>query len=405
MSTLIDNENLYAIVGFLACTARIERMFESLMAEARAVNVPVDGDALREMMAVIVHLSAKFTQAVGAFDAAEVWDLDDATSLVAWLAHECGLSRAEAARWATKATRLHGLPETADAWADGRLTSAQVDSVLRATSQRTAEKFADNEPAMVSALASLDARDTDTVMAHWAQLAEAELDETAPHEPDQWLHASRIGDRLEIRGSLTGTHAHALETVLRIADSGDFTIAPAVRRADALGAALTSFLDNQGQYTGGRNGPHVNVVIDIDHLSDHFGAHTLDGVLIDPVSTATLLCHSEIERVVMAGRSTILDLGRTTRLITPPLYRAIAIRDRGCRFPGCDRPPGWCEAHHVRPWEFGGPTSIDNLALFCPKHHHRCHQPGWSMKLLPDGELHITKPDGTELVSAPPLRC
>jgi len=64
-----------------------------------------------------------------------------------------------------------------------------------------------------------------------------------------------------------------------------------------------------------------------------------------------------------------LDLGRTTRLFTGDLRQAITIRDRGCVFPGCDRVPRDCDAHHIKPWTAMGPTSFDNAALVCPTHH------------------------------------
>src|SRR5918911_831927 len=46
-----------------------------------------------------------------------------------------------------------------------------------------------------------------------------------------------------------------------------------------------------------------------------------------------------------------------------PLWSALVVRDRHCRFPGCDREPGWCEAHHVRHFAHGGATNLANLIL------------------------------------------
>lgn len=66
-----------------------------------------------------------------------------------------------------------------------------------------------------------------------------------------------------------------------------------------------------------------------------------------------------------------LDVGREHRLVTPDLRAALVARDRGCAFPGCDKPPSLCEAHHIIPWWAGGPTSLDNLVLLCPHHHRR----------------------------------
>ena len=57
----------------------------------------------------------------------------------------------------------------------------------------------------------------------------------------------------------------------------------------------------------------------------------------------------------------LLELGRATRVVPPALRRALAVRDGGCAAPGCDRPPPWTDAHHLRHWLHGGPTNLDNL--------------------------------------------
>nr|WP_162184933.1 HNH endonuclease signature motif containing protein [Allokutzneria albata] len=57
--------------------------------------------------------------------------------------------------------------------------------------------------------------------------------------------------------------------------------------------------------------------------------------------------------------------------------KALAVRDKGCAFPGCDRPPGWTEAHHVWHWIDGGPTDLGNLVLLCVHHHHVMHEQEW----------------------------
>ncbi|MGE3836250.1 MAG: HNH endonuclease signature motif containing protein, partial [Acidimicrobiia bacterium] len=100
--------------------------------------------------------------------------------------------------------------------------------------------------------------------------------------------------------------------------------------------------------------------------------------------------------------STILDLGRATRTIPAPLWNALVIRDRHCRYPGCDRPAHWCDGHHLQPWEHGGATRPDNLVFLCVRHHHHLHEPGWHAKLLPDLALEVTAPDGTHHVSPAP---
>ena len=90
------------------------------------------------------------------------------------------------------------------------------------------------------------------------------------------------------------------------------------------------------------------------------------------------------------------------RLATPGQRTALAARDQGCTWPGCTAPPALCEAHHVLWWSRGGPTTIDNLALLCTRHHTTVHaQPddppgepsrGWQM-LMRDGRPVFRPPE------------
>jgi len=75
---------------------------------------------------------------------------------------------------------------------------------------------------------------------------------------------------------------------------------------------------------------------------------------------------------VLGGKSEILDLGRLRRLASPALRHAVGLRDGHCAFPGCEVAVYRCELHHIRPWQDGGPTRLDNLVALCVRHHHLC---------------------------------
>jgi hypothetical protein len=68
-----------------------------------------------------------------------------------------------------------------------------------------------------------------------------------------------------------------------------------------------------------------------------------------------------------------LDIGRTTRTIPPQIRTALTLRDKGCAVPGCDRPPSFCDAHHVDHWADGGKTALEDLVLMCRSHHTDHH--------------------------------
>ncbi|HEY7606201.1 MAG TPA: HNH endonuclease signature motif containing protein [Actinomycetes bacterium] len=87
-----------------------------------------------------------------------------------------------------------------------------------------------------------------------------------------------------------------------------------------------------------------------------------------------------------------LEVGRATRVVQPAQRAALTVRDRGCVFPGCDRPLAWCEAHHLQHWLHGGPTNLANLALLCRAHHRAVHEGGWQLARGPDGRFTATPP-------------
>jgi 5-methylcytosine-specific restriction protein A len=183
---------------------------------------------------------------------------------------------------------------------------------------------------------------------------------------------------------------------------GEPTRTRAQRRHDALVDLSRFFLDHQHGRLGGRHRPHLNVIVGLDDLEAGRGSQAVDGPQLDGVTISRLACDSALHRVVMSGRSSVLDYGTSTRTIPVNLFNAVVVRDEACRWPGCDRPRAWCEAHHVQWFVHGGPTAIENLVLLCCRHHHRLHQPGWHAKLRPDGSFSVTDPDGKVRTSHPP---
>jgi hypothetical protein len=84
-----------------------------------------------------------------------------------------------------------------------------------------------------------------------------------------------------------------------------------------------------------------------------------------------------------------LEVGRATRVVAPAQRAALAVRDGGCVFPGCDRPLAWCDAHHLHHWVDGGPTDLANLAMVCRAHHRSVHEEGWRLIRGPDGRFTV----------------
>jgi hypothetical protein len=149
---------------------------------------------------------------------------------------------------------------------------------------------------------------------------------------------------------------------------------PGQRRADALIEICRLALAEGQLPDNGGDRPQITVTIAYDPLRRSLGTGTLDNG--EPLSAATarrLACDARILPIILNGDSQILDAGRTRRTATGPLRRALNTRDKGCAFPGCDRPPRWCDAHHIISWTDGGPTDLNNLVLLCGYHHRLIH--------------------------------
>ena len=103
------------------------------------------------------------------------------------------------------------------------------------------------------------------------------------------------------------------------------------------------------------------------------------------------MCDADCE-VWFERHGQVIGSGRATRTISRRLRRALEHRDRCCVVPGCGATRG-LHAHHVRHWEDGGPTELDNLVLLCP-FHHRLHHSGGITITGPAEHLVVTDADG-----------
>lgn len=157
---------------------------------------------------------------------------------------------------------------------------------------------------------------------------------------------------------------------------------PGNRRAHALIAALRGYLDAGCGPTHGGEKPHLTVVVQWDALTGLLSSGTTDtGGRLSPAQTRRLLCDAQIIPAVLGSDGEVLDIGRRTRVVPAGIRRAVALRDRGCIWHGCNRPAGWTDAHHVEHWADGGATSYDNLVLFCPYHHAQIHRGEWTVRM------------------------
>jgi hypothetical protein len=158
---------------------------------------------------------------------------------------------------------------------------------------------------------------------------------------------------------------------------------PGQRYADALVQLCQLATPQLPEVRGER--PPVLVTTTLDALQEKVGSGlgTIDGgYFISPGALRRIACDANIIPVVLGTVGEPLDIGRSTRIVPICMRRALIARDQGCAFPGCDRPPSWCDAHHCKYWADGGETALRNLCLLCVFHHDAVHRDSWNIEMV-----------------------
>jgi hypothetical protein len=170
---------------------------------------------------------------------------------------------------------------------------------------------------------------------------------------------------------------------------------PKQRRADAAVELARRQLDQGDLSEVGGHRPHLSVIVEQSTLAKQPGSPAAELEWGGPVPAETarrLACDAAITPVFMRSESDQPRADRTTRSISGSQRKALAVRDRGCRFAGCDRPPGWTDAHHIHHWADGGNHQMPNLVLLCRRHHRMVHEEGWRLTWTQDRELVAVPP-------------
>ncbi len=383
-------------------------MFDELAGAVGGLEIPLHGDALAAVLRLWDQLGARIAIAVDEFDRSGGWEIEGATSMTAWLRDRVGVGRPQAGRLLASGRRFRELPVLAAAAKDGVLSGGQVQAVISTVTEATVPVFAEQEAELVPKLAELGPADLVTVLGRWQAQAETVVgaDDGVPDEPDRSLFLSRtFQDRWEGTFSLDGEAGSWVDKAIQEASTrdrdGDRMRAAAERRADALVEVCRWFLEHRDRPSGSRHRPSLNLVVTLDDGHQLAGG-VVGGPQLDGATLGRLACDCVLHKVVLGPDGGLVGYGRSTRTVPVGLWRALVVRERHCRFPGCDRPAHWSEAHHALPWEDGGATDAENLVLLCSRHHHRLHRPGWKAKLHPDASLEITSPDGTTRTTRPP---
>ncbi len=390
-------------------------------------------DRLRDVAGISERAHVELIRTVAGWDRQCAWAEDGAVTAVSWLRAQLGMSGGEAAGLVHLARFYAEHRPVTDALDGGHLSVAAARLLLKA-SRRREEMFAACVVGLVELGATLPLPDFAQVIAQWIDL----VDDQAPaDDATRRIHVDDVGQQsvTKIVGNQQdGAIIRAALEALDHPDSEDAPDGPRSREQrwydltiDIFRRALADKLGEDPMAVGG-----VDVIVDAhtaaeatseqppsvqDQLRPFQEADAgairsrrrehPDGRPATRAFLAALLCSGFIRRIVVdPATGQTLDIGRAQRRFTARQFRALAIRDGGCAFPGCDRPPKWCDAHHLKPWEDGGPTDLDNGCLLCRRHHTLVHHGGWRLRRdRRTGIFTATAPDGREFTRRPRQIC
>jgi hypothetical protein len=329
------------------------------------------------------------------------------TSTATWLAESLNLTTREAKRLVKAGQELERFPIVGAAAKAGEVLPSQagaITQVLRDLPREFDEAaIRQGQEMMVEFAHSHNSVELQRLTAHLVEVLSPETaDEIEAKRLERQEHRAQAHRFLEfkndgdgsvlIRGSLpiaaaepfiriVDAYAAAEKRALEALDPNAEYVTPAMRRADGLLAMVHAHSQQALAPSQGGDRPRIVITLSYESLIKQctdagLGAElTRTGVKLPASAARQLLCDADILPAVLGGTSEPLDVGRAQRLVTPPIRAALELRDGGCIFPGCDKPPEACHAHHIQPWWAGGATSLSNLVLACP-HHHGILEPG-----------------------------
>lgn len=350
--------------------------------------VALGTDELREVAVTVEKLAGRLrglaSSALGEVGAREP------EGAARWWRDALGISGEAAGHAMRRASGLRSLPEVSDAVTDGRLSLEQAGAFVPLVGKLDEVELHDSQPLLIEGARG---RTVDSI-AQWVRHLIA-INSERDLELEQATAADKrfLKHRTDADGMVRGSFALAAEdaesylTVLeplarKAGDQDERTVGQ--RRADAFvevfaGAARWADLP----HAGGQRA-HVSYVIGAEWAAAQSGASPATGAWTGPQTRArmeSVLCDSRLSRLLLDGLGQVVRLESVNDQITTAQRRAVSARDRCCVARGCNRPPAFCDVHHLISREDGGPTTLDNLVLLCRRHHVMWHQ---GRLLLPD---------------------
>jgi hypothetical protein len=367
---------------------QLKALIGRLPAWLREVDETDLGEELVEIRESVVQLEAVFAGGLRRFDKSGEYKADGAVSLIDLLRWKAKLSGGAAMERVTIARQLEQLPQTRQAFASGDVGYQHVALLARTAEKVGGAAVQAEETSLLKAAETMDpgqfarvAKAFEYRVDHAAALADANRAHAR-----RYLHISDVKDGVvHLDGLLDAEGGATLKTALgalMLPPRKDDDRTPGQSRADALVELARRPLAGSKLGIVGGQRPHLVITASAETLAGLPDAPPaqLEGVGPIPIETAQRhACDGSVSWLL--GQAELeSETSHAHQRIPAPTRRALVARDRGCVVNQCNRPPSWCDGHHLTWWTRGGKTALPNLALVCGRHHRMVHEEGWTLE-------------------------
>jgi hypothetical protein len=388
---------VFDVIAFEESAAKAAGVDPALACDAELLDAAVALERVRGLVE-LAH-----AQVLAELDERQVTEREHGHPTGRWLAGATGTSTRAATARVHQARRLRRFDRLRAAVAAGEPTFEHAASVAAVANPRIRGALADCQDELVAGALGTPFGEWQTDVRRLAAL----LDDDGPPPDDVTRNRLRFRETLDGLTHIDATMTADLALTVRAAVDAraddlfrkwtrDAALDPAVTVPTRATLRLLALADLASGTSTGR--AEVTLVLHDHEVTDRDG---------NPVARAAADrwgCDPDLWAVVVDHLGIPLDLGHVPRFATHAIRRALALRDGGCRFPGCDRPPRHCDAHHLVSPLHGGTTSVDAMVLLCRHHHTALHQRGWRLAVAADGTATWTGPTGRTHLTVPRQR-
>jgi hypothetical protein len=374
---------------------------------------PVDDDSRNRRERLIAKcnvlslMQLSVAREAAEFAATDDYEEDGAATPIDWIRFNCHMTGPAAADYVCAGEQFAELPQTVVAMAEGKIGFGHLVAMARTANalsnsasagpfdeRRLLKKALENSVGKFHHICrhARHAADPKGYAATEADLVENRSLRMSTDPDDGAVFLSCILD--PAGGAAVRT---ALEPLARRSGASDDRNYDR-RMADALVDLSMHALDNGLVPQIASQRTHLQVTTSLETLLGLDGAPAAEMEFSLPISSKTverLACDCSITRMLLGSDSMVIDVGRAKRTISGPARKALNVRDRGCTWPGCERPATWSSGHHLVHWIHGGTNEPHNLTLLCYRHHWMVHEGNWQIVRGDDGRMLTIPPTVT----------